>query len=81
MAGLLFKYPLLKSTLFNNDFSGEIHSNGHAILQRVYISDKDSLHSYKAPPLTGFVGGSVVKNLPASAGDTSWIPRLRSPLE
>ena len=51
MAGLLFKYPLLKSTLFNNDINGEIHSNGHAILERVYISDKDNLHSCKDPHL------------------------------
>ena len=30
----------------------------------------------------GFPGGSVVKNLYAKAGDTSWIPRLgRSPGE
>ena len=30
----------------------------------------------------GFPGGSVVKNLSAKAGDTSWIPRLgRSPGE
>lgn len=46
MAGLLFKYPLLKSTLFNNYVSGEIHSNGHAILKRAYISDKDNLHPH-----------------------------------
>ena len=25
----------------------------------------------------GFPGGSVVKNLPANAGDAGWIPRLR----
>ena len=25
-----------------------------------------------------FPGGSVVKNLPANAGDTAWIPELRT---
>ena len=29
----------------------------------------------------GFLGGSVVKNLLANAGDMGWIPRLGKPLE
>ena len=29
----------------------------------------------------GFPGTSVVKNLPANAGDTGWIPGLRTSLE
>ena len=33
-------------------------------------------HPYKTMEFSDFPAGSVVKNLPANAGDTNWIPYL-----
>lgn len=48
-AGFLFKSLLPKSTLFNNDFNRVIHSKDHAVLGRIYISNKENLHSCRCP--------------------------------
>ena len=32
--------------------------------------------SYVSVPLLGFPGGSVIKNLPANAGDKTWVQSL-----
>ena len=42
----------------------------------------NTFHGTVLSNVLGFCGGSVVKNLPANAGDTSWIPGLgKSPRE
>ena len=38
--------------------------------------DRNSLLAIILATVTGFPGGSVVKNLPASVRDTGWTPRL-----
>ena len=38
--------------------------------------DRNSLLAIILATVTGFPGGSVVKNLSASVGDTGWTPRL-----